>query len=252
MSEAPDRAAGGLAGPRDEDARNSAGSVAVLCIAFAPQLAVLAYCILRVAASLFSFLPGVESVAGRFPLALGLSVFAEALADRNLLEIYSLPLIAIAIFTFFPRIRSAQDYFGGVALIAVALFAFWASSDLAGQRGFSFGPGTAPRLFSGLLALLGAAVVFTGLMKDGSPLQQFAFRGPFFVTLSIVVFSIAIRPLGLVLSGIITFLVAAMGSPETRWIEAFIVGVLLTLVCAFLFPYALGLPFQLWPQFLTQ
>lgn len=149
-------------------------------------------------------------------------------------------------------IRGPQDFVGGLVLMLVALFAFWASSDLAGQRGFSFGPGTAPRLFAGLLFLLGAGVVLTGLIQDGSPLQRFAFRGPFFVTVSILLFSVAIRPLGLILASIMTFMVAAMGSPETRWIEAIIVGVLLTLFCAFLFPYALGLPFQLLPQFLQR
>ena len=35
-------------------------------------------------------------------------------------------------------------------------------------------------------------------------------------------------------------------------IEAAIVGVCLTTFCALLFPYALGLPLQLWPRFLIQ
>jgi putative tricarboxylic transport membrane protein len=147
-------------------------------------------------------------------------------------------------------IRGPQDFVGGLVLMGIAAFAFWASSDLPGMRGFSFGPGTAPRLFAGLLLILGAAIAATGLMKDGSPLQNFAIRGPFFVTIAILLFSVAIRPMGLILSGIITFLVAAMGSPETRWLESFIIGVLLTLFCAFLFPYVLGLPFQLLPQFM--
>ncbi len=147
-------------------------------------------------------------------------------------------------------IRGPQDFFGGLVLVAVALFAFWASSDLAGQRGFSFGPGTAPRLFAGLLLALGGAIAIGGLIKDGPSLQRFGLRGPLFVTASILLFSVAIRPLGLIASGILTFLLAAMGSPETRWGEAIVVGVLLTLFCAFLFPYALGLPFQLLPAFM--
>ena len=38
-------------------------------------------------------------------------------------------------------IRGPQDFVGGVALMAIALFALWASSDLQGMHGFSFGPG---------------------------------------------------------------------------------------------------------------
>jgi putative tricarboxylic transport membrane protein len=40
--------------------------------------------------------------------------------------------------------------------MAIALFALWASSDLQGMHGFSFGAGTAPRMFAVLLLGLGA------------------------------------------------------------------------------------------------
>ena len=53
-------------------------------------------------------------------------------------------------------IRCPQDFVGGLVLVAVAAFALWASSDLQGMRGFSFGAGTAPRMFGVLLLLLGA------------------------------------------------------------------------------------------------
>ena len=55
-------------------------------------------------------------------------------------------------------VRGPQDSVGGIALMAIALFAFWASSDLQGMHGFSFGAGTAPRMFAGLLLGLGFAV----------------------------------------------------------------------------------------------
>ena len=54
-------------------------------------------------------------------------------------------------------VRGPQDFVGGLALMAIALFALWASSDLQGMRGFSFGAGTAPRMFGVLLLVLGAA-----------------------------------------------------------------------------------------------
>src|SRR5438034_7143630 len=87
-------------------------------------------------------------------------------------------------------VRGPQDFIGGLALMGIALFALWASSDLQGMRGFSFGAGTAPRMFGFLLLGLGAAVT--------------------------------------------------------------LVGACLTAFCALLFPYALGLPLQLWPSFLIR
>ncbi|ETR79193.1 tripartite tricarboxylate transport(TTT) family subunit TctB [Afipia sp. P52-10] len=149
-------------------------------------------------------------------------------------------------------IKGPQDFWGGVALAALALFAFWASSDLPGMRGFSFGPGTAPRLFAGLLLLLGIAIAFTGLMTDGAGLQRYHFRGPFFVTIAVLLFAFTIRPLGLVLTTFACFMIAAMGSPEQRWVQTTIVGIAITAFCCVLFPYILGLPFQFWPMFLIR
>src|SRR5262245_11796018 len=64
-------------------------------------------------------------------------------------------------------IPNPQDYYGGVVLIGLALFVFWAGSDLPGMRGFSFGPGTAPRLFASVLLVLAVGVTAIGLLVAG-------------------------------------------------------------------------------------
>ena len=147
-------------------------------------------------------------------------------------------------------IKGPQDFYGGLVLVAIALFALWASSDMQGMRGFSFGPGTAPRMFAYLLLGLGAAVSVTGLLWEGTQLQRYGIRGPFFVTLAILTFAGTIRPFGLVISAFISFMIAAMGTHETRWVETAIVGIVLTIGCALLFPYGLGLPLDLFPRIL--
>jgi putative tricarboxylic transport membrane protein len=149
-------------------------------------------------------------------------------------------------------VRGPQDFVGGIALMAIALFALWASSDLQGMHGFSFGAGTAPRMFAGLLLALGAALTVVGLLSEGAHLATYAWRGPLFVSLSILSFAVTIRPLGLVISAFLSFIIAALGTPETRWKETIIVGICLTVGCSLLFPYALGLPLQLFPRFLVQ
>jgi hypothetical protein len=176
----------------------------------------------------------------------------KASSDVLLALIYSYPIFAVAILTIFMTIRSAQDYVGGIALMALALFALWASSDLQGMRGFSFGAGTAPRMFGGLLVALGAAIALTGLLTDGPAMAHYSWRGPLFVMASIVFFALAIRPLGVVVSAFTSFLIAAMGTHETRWVETVIVGACLTAGCAILFPYVLGLPMPMFPRFLVQ
>ena len=236
--------------------RNVSAALGVLILALAPQLVEL----------LWSFAT-IFGVSGRNTLQV-LSAHGAALllavpnylgangkglgSDTLLALIYSYPLFAVALLTLLVKPRGPQDYLGGVALMALALFALWASSDLQGMRGFSFGAGTAPRMFGVLLLVLGAGVALMGLLADGPKLATYHWRGPLFVTLSILSFSAAIRPLGLVVSAFAAFMIAGMGTPETRWKETIIVGICLTIGCSLLFPYALGLPLQLFPRFLIQ
>src|ERR1700748_1841124 len=116
-------------------------------------------------------------------------------------------------------VRGPQDFVGGIALMAIAAFALWASSDLQGMHGFSFGAGTAPRMFAVLLLGLGAAIALVGILIEGVHLATYAWRGPLFVSLSILSFAVTIRPLGLVVSAFLTFMISAMGTHETRWKE---------------------------------
>ena len=242
--------------------RNSSGAIAVVVLALVPQLFELMWSI----GGLFvksGVRPPLEVLAGHGTALLygvpaqvfgsfGASGKAAIPSDTLLALIYSYPLFAVAVFTLFGRPKAPQDYFGGVVLMALALFALWASSDLQGMHGFSFGAGTAPRMFGVLLLLLGIGVAVMGLLADGPLLATYHWRGPLFVSLSILSFAIMIRPLGLVVSAFSSFIIAALGTPEMRWKETIIVGICLTIGCSLLFPYALGLPMQLFPRFLIQ
>ncbi|ABD88811.1 tripartite tricarboxylate transporter TctB family protein [Rhodopseudomonas palustris] len=239
---------------------NVSGALAVLLLALAPQIVH----VLRAIAGLMFRAPigdpaqiafdhGAALVAA-LP-ALLLSQFATSdhplSSDVVLALTYSYPLFALAVLTSFARLRGPQDYYGGIVLIAIAGFALWASSDLAGMHGFSFGPGTAPRMFGVLLMGLGAAIVAVGLFTEGPALAAYAWRGPLFVSLAILCFAVAIRPLGLVISAFASFMIAALGTAEIRWRQTTLVGLCLTACCSLLFPYGLGLPLALLPRFLT-
>jgi putative tricarboxylic transport membrane protein len=145
-------------------------------------------------------------------------------------------------------VRGPREFYGGLMIVAVAAFALWASYDLPGMRGFAFGPGTAPRMFAVVLGLLGLAVTVTGLINKGPAIDRFYLRGPFFITLSVVLFAWLVRPLGLVIASFLSILAAAGATPEARPLETVIWAVALTAFCVVLFPVALNLPMQLWPN----
>ena len=76
--------------------------------------------------------------------------------------------------------------------------------------------------------------------------------GPLFVSLSILSFAVTIRPLGLVISAFASFMIAALGTPETRWKETIIVGICLTVGCSLLIPLCARAAAAALPRFLIQ
>jgi putative tricarboxylic transport membrane protein len=160
----------------------------------------------------------------------------------------SLGVVGVATAFGLIRVRGPQDYYGGLALVVLAVFALIASADLPGQRGFAFGPGTAPRLFATLLAGLGVAITIVGVISDGPAIEKYKLRGPVYVIGAICLFAAMIRPLGLVVSSFLAFIISIMGSREMRWLESIMGAAMMTAFCVLLFVYLLNLPFQLWPQ----
>jgi putative tricarboxylic transport membrane protein len=147
------------------------------------------------------------------------------------------------------RIGNPKNFYGGLVLMGLALLAMWGVRALAGSHGVHFGPGTAPRLFSGMLFMVGAAVAVTGLVsKDRPPIERFGLRGPVFVTASILFFAAAIPAFGLLATSFATILIASVASPKTRWLEAICWAAVLSLFCTLIFVVLLGLPLPLWPK----
>jgi putative tricarboxylic transport membrane protein len=154
----------------------------------------------------------------------------------------------VAVIAGLVPVRGPQDFYGGLALILLGTFALIASAELPGQRGFAFGPGTAPRLFAIILAVIGVAVTLVGVASDGPRIEKYKIRGPALVIIGISLFAALIRPFGLVVATYLAFMVSITGSKEMKWVESLIGAAIMTLGCVLLFVYLLNLPFQLWPQ----
>jgi putative tricarboxylic transport membrane protein len=161
----------------------------------------------------------------------------------------ALLLIGVATTVGFLPVHAPRDFYGGIALVMLPTLALIASAELPGQRGFAFGPGTAPRLFSFVLAALGAAVAIGGVFAEGPPIEKYKIRGPSLVIIGILSFAALIRPIGLVPATFLAFMISILGSTEMRWIESLIMAAAMTAFCVLLFVYLLNLPFQLWPRF---
>jgi putative tricarboxylic transport membrane protein len=156
--------------------------------------------------------------------------------------------VGVGVIAGWVPVRAPQDFYGGLALVLLSIFALVASAELPGQRGFAFGPGTAPRLFAIILSTIGGAITIVGMFSDGARIEKYKIYGPALVIIGISLFAALIRPFGLVLATYLAFMVSIMGSKEMRWVESAIAATVMTLGCVLLFVYLLNLPFQLWPQ----
>lgn len=142
---------------------------------------------------------------------------------------------------------SRQDFVGGLAIIAVAAIAYWLGRGLPGGTEGGMGPGTLPKGLAVLLGLLGLLLVGRSVFREGSRLGRWSIRGPLFILGALVVFGLAVRPLGLAVAGPLAIVISAFGSDEVRWKETILFGLLMTAFCVGLFKFALGLPIPLAP-----
>jgi hypothetical protein len=139
-------------------------------------------------------------------------------------------------------IRAPQNFYSGLALIALAAFALWAVRNLSQGTLTSMGPAMLPRLVAVGIGLCGLALVITSCFREGEPLQRFSVRGPVFVCLGMVIFAFGIRSFGFLIAAPMAMFVCGIGSQEVRWKELVIFTLAMTAFCIGLFRYALNQP----------
>ena len=115
------------------------------------------------------------------------------------------------------KISNPREFYGGLALVLLGFLALWASRDLAGMHGISFGPGTAPRMFASILIALGAVIMAVGCLTEGMPLERYEISAPTLIILSYMFAASArgtviwIVAAALLVGGIILAVVGMMG-----------------------------------------
>ena len=142
--------------------------------------------------------------------------------------------------------RFSRDVGAGLFLLVIAALAYAGTLDLPSVWS-GVGPGLMPKLVAGLIAVMGVLIMILGLAPSADRLQSITLRGPLFVLGAAVVFAASIRTLGLAVAGPLTWVIAAMADPDSRWMETVLLAVLMTALCVGLFKYALRLPIPLLP-----
>lgn len=142
-------------------------------------------------------------------------------------------------------IRNGKDFWTGI------LYIFFGSSAILFGRSFSMGtavkmgPAYFPTILGGLLIFIGLISLIRSLLKTGTPIERFAFKGLILVLFSTVIFGLLVRGTGLIIALPILVLVSASASQDFRWIPSILMAAGLTFFCILVFIKGLGIPLPL-------
>lgn len=141
-----------------------------------------------------------------------------------------------------------QDIGAGIFLLILSAIAFFGTTNLHFGQGPSVGPGMMPRAVAIAIAAFGVLFLAQGLMAAGTPMERWSIRGPFFVLVAALVFAWTIRPLGVIVAGPLSVMIASMADKDTRLLEVVPYAIIITLACIGLFSYGLRLPMPVTPS----
>ncbi len=142
-------------------------------------------------------------------------------------------------------VRNPKDVLSGLLFLVLAAVFAWQGSDLTVGTASRMGPGYFPLLLSGALAVLGLAVLINGLRFEGAAPSGIAWRAVIVLTLTILFFGFAMRPLGFIPTIAISVFASTLASTPFKLTTAITIAAIMTVFTWAVFILGLGLPLPL-------
>ncbi len=145
------------------------------------------------------------------------------------------------------RPRSIKDILSGLIFIALAAAFGIAAAGYELGTALRMGPGYFPLLLAAALGLLGAAILVKGFgaTAERGGLGGVSWRAVILLTTAVVFFGATVRGLGLGPAVFVAAFASALASRENGLARAAVIAAALTLFCALIFIYGLGVPVPL-------
>ncbi|MCU0596154.1 MAG: tripartite tricarboxylate transporter TctB family protein [Desulfobacterota bacterium] len=150
------------------------------------------------------------------------------------------------------RISQPKDFVAGVMFILFGVAAMGFSSFVRIGTAAKMGPGYFPFALGVVLSLLGVVILARCVFwaKGSQPRPALQGKPVVLVLSSVVVFSLVLRPLGLLLSTVMLVVIASMASHEFRWKESLLNAAVLVVIVVTVFVFFLDSQLPVWPAFL--
>jgi len=145
------------------------------------------------------------------------------------------------------RHRDTQDLVGGVALTALGLFAaYYANQNYEIGTIARMGPGFFPVSLGLTLAVLGVLVALPALFREGPRIQP-AWKTLALVMLSLVLFSLTLKTLGVIFATMLAVVLSSMADRSISWKNRGILCVGVAATTYVIFILGLNMVLPVWP-----
>jgi Tripartite tricarboxylate transporter TctB family len=146
------------------------------------------------------------------------------------------------------RIKSTQDFFGGLLLLGIGLIGAIVIGDMPMGDSFRLGPAYLPKFVSWLICGSGVLLAGSSLFRKGDEIGATKLRPLIAVLVGFACFGVLIKYAGLAVASFALVIIGSLADPEFRWKSVLLLGLGLTAFACVVFSVFLGLPIQVWPK----
>jgi len=145
------------------------------------------------------------------------------------------------------KIKTGKDFWSGIMFLSFALVELYIARGYSMGSSGEMGPGYFPVVLGVMLGGLGALLVTRAVIAGDEPVAGASIRPLLFLAAAVIVFGVSIEPLGLVLSLVLTVVIAALAGRQSGPLEIALLAGALAALSVGIFHFALLLPLPVWP-----
>lgn len=147
-------------------------------------------------------------------------------------------------------VKNPRDLAAGALLCGVGVLGWILIRRLPMGTAFRMGPAYIPTVVSWMIVGIGLVLIARSLLIRGPRLETSLMRPLGVVLGSFALFGLVIEGGGLILASLVLVIASRFAARERRWMEAVVVGAVLTAFAVLLFHVLLGLPMPVWPRWI--
>ena len=151
------------------------------------------------------------------------------------------------------QIEKPRDIVSGILVLVTGVAFLYYGSGLSVGTAARMGPGYFPMMLSGLMILLGIAIIVNALRAPAGAghVLTMPWRPLVLVLGSVVFFALTLKGLGLFVPLALCILATAKASRYSKWPASIALALILSLVCVLVFIYGLGMSIPVVGPWLT-